>query len=382
MICPRCFTKLRKVFIDVGIVHVCQSCNGRVVALPVIRKIVPPLVAGELWQKTISPGANSEIQCPSCRRKMSNVTLNINDKSEFLDVCQGCHFIWLDPQEFEILPQKQQATPSKMELSPEAQRAFALATIESLNQEWESREISADSPDHWWEPILAAFRIPVECNDDYVSRTPFATYAIAAAIVLVMGISANNLESIIVNWGLVPDQFMRHFGLTLISSFLLHGGIIHLLCNLYFLLVLGDNVEDSLGIKYYLWLIGLSALAGDLAHILADPRASTPLVGASGGISGILTYYCLRFPRAKVGILYWYKWCRIPVGVWLGMWFFGQILGAYGQISGFSNVSALAHLGGALVGVVFWFKFKCLADLEGSKLCLDFDQQQRAVADR
>jgi membrane associated rhomboid family serine protease len=294
---------------------------------------------------------------------MSNVTLNIDKKAEYFDVCQRCHFIWFDPQEFESLPQKQHTKPPKKELSSEAKKIIALAKIDSLKQEQEVKKMGVSSPDHWWELILGIFGMPVEYNSAYIRKVPFATYSIAAAIILATGTSFFNLESITMNWGLVPDQFTRHFGLTFISSFLLHGGVIHLLSNLYFLLVFGDNVEDTLGKKYYLFLIGLSALAGDLAHILADPRASTPLIGASGGISGILTYYCLRFPKAKVGILFWFRWFRIPVGVLLLLWFFGQVLGAYKQISGFGNISALAHLGGALVGFIFWLKIKNLPNV-------------------
>jgi membrane associated rhomboid family serine protease len=167
-----------------------------------------------------------------------------------------------------------------------------------------------------------------------------------------------NLDPIIQKWGLIPQQFSRHFGLTFISSFFLHGGIFHLVGNLYFLLIFGDNAEDTLGKKYYLFLIALSALAGDLAHILADPNATSPVIGASGGISGILTYYCLIYPRAKVGILVWFRWFRIPVGLMLFLWFSGQIVGALRQISGFSNISSMAHLGGAVVGGSFWLASK------------------------
>lgn len=351
--------------------------------MPIIRKIVALPVARDLWKKTISPTANSEIQCPACRRKMSNVALEIGDTSTYLDVCRRCHFIWLDPQEFEILQKKQRTTPVRTELPPQGQRALAHAMSECLDREWESKEVSADRPEHWWQEVLVALRIPVEYNDDYTMRTPFATYAIAAVLVLVMAMSSDGpgsilpcdrLDSTITNWGLVPSQFMRHSGLTFISSFLLHGGFIHLLYNLYFLLVFGDNVEDSLGTRRYLYLIGLSGLVGNLAYILADPRASTPLVGASGGVSGLLTYYCLRFPSAKVYVLGLCQWSRIPVGVWLGTWFFGLISGAYGQIPGFGKASLLAHLGGALAAVLFWYKLDCLPNLEGSKLCLDIDQ--------
>ena len=155
--------------------------------------------------------------------------------------------------------------------------------------------------------------------------------------------------------GAGTGSLARHYGLTFITSFFLHGGIIHLLGNLYFLLIFGDNVEDFLGKAKYLLLIGLSAFAGDILHIVADPRAQVPSIGASGGIAGVLVYYCLQFPKAKVGLLIWFRWIRIPVGWMLAFWVAGQILGTVKQLSGFGSVSALAHLGGAIVGVLFWW---------------------------
>ena len=175
---------------------------------------------------------------------------------------------------------------------------------------------------------------------------------------MIAGISIatfRNLGPAVTNWGLVPAEFGRHFGLTFITSFFLHGGYFHLLANLYFLVVFGDNSEDVLGKGRYLLLIALATFAGHFAQILSDPGSTTPCVGASGGISGILAYYCLRFPHARVGIiLFWVRWIRMPAGAMLVLWVLLQIIMAMKQAVGVSKVAVFAHLGGAAVGVLFW----------------------------
>jgi len=144
----------------------------------------------------------------------------------------------------------------------------------------------------------------------------------------------------------------------LLTSFLLHGGILHLVSNMYFLLVFGDNVEDALGKAGYLGLIVAAALVGDLLHVIFDPRPQIPVVGASGGISGVILYYALKFPRAALGILlrilFYFRWVSLPAYVYVGFWVLLQILGAFQQVAGVTNVSALAHLGGASVGAAAW----------------------------
>jgi len=322
--------------------------------MPVIRKYIPETILKELWQKTISEAATSEISCPSCTHKMSNVKLYLPDRAEYFDVCENCHFVWFDPNEFERLPKKVEKKSRPKELPAEAKKILALAQIDALSRHREFEEIGLSSPDSWWELILGLFGMPVEYNDTHI-KPPTATYIVAFAMILATGLSYSYLEVIIKDWGLIPSQLSRHFGLTFISSFLLHGGIMHLIGNLYFLLVFGDNVEDKLGAKYFLSLLLVAALVGDFAHILADPNSSVPVIGASGGISGLLAYYGLSFPKARVGILVWFRWVRIPVSLMLFFWVIGQIIGAAQQVEGFSDISALSHLGGAVVGVVFWW---------------------------
>ena len=132
------------------------------------------------------------------------------------------------------------------------------------------------------------------------------------------------------DFGLIPNKFTRLFGFTFVTSFFLHAGFAHLFGNLYFLLVFGKNVEDVLDKKKYILLIAAAELAGDLMYIIFTQDKSIPCIGASAGISGILTYYCLRFPDASFGIFYFiyfrFGWLNISVKIFIIFWIFYQVL--------------------------------------------------------
>ena len=97
-------------------------------------------------------------------------------------------------------------------------------------------------------------------------------------------------------------------------------------------------------------------------HIIGNPHSTVPCVGASGGISGVITYYALRFPRARLGYMFWYwwhvRWVHVPAYVALLFWFALQFLLVAEQQLGVGNVAALAHLGGAAVGVGAWLLWR------------------------
>ena len=124
---------------------------------------------------------------------------------------------------------------------------------------------------------------------------------------------------------------------------------------MYFFLVFGDNVEDILGKKRFLILLFAAAFVGDIVHIMGDIHSITPCVGASGGISGVLAFYALKFPHANLGLFVRHRWICLPANVIFFIWIVLQLICVYKQLHGFSNVSALAHLGGACVGFIFWF---------------------------
>jgi membrane associated rhomboid family serine protease len=201
--------------------------------------------------------------------------------------------------------------------------------------------------------------MPVEFDTMPMGRRPWVTWALALVIVAASVFAFTNLREIVQQFGLIPAEATRRGGLTFATSFFLHGGVIHLLGNIYFLLIFGDNVENFIGRIRYIILIMLADVIGNLAHIAADPHSHIPCIGASGGIAGIITFYALQFPRARLAFMFqwgyvYLRWIRLPAWGGLVLWVLFQLVGAWLQIRGMSDVSAFAHLGGVLAGVVAW----------------------------
>jgi membrane associated rhomboid family serine protease len=106
-------------------------------------------------------------------------------------------------------------------------------------------------------------------------------------------------------------------------------------------------------------LIAIAVFVGDLVHIASAANSTIPCIGASGGIAGVITFYALAFPEAKIGFLwryfYYFRRIRLPAWFVFVLWIVFQIIGAYEQKVGISSVSSFAHLGGAGVGLIAWF---------------------------
>jgi membrane associated rhomboid family serine protease len=276
-----------------------------------------------------------------------------------LDVCGGCQFVWFDPREFDLLPAAKANAPR-----PLPEKARELIALRQVQQVAEAAETSGDDsgPDEAWHWIPAILGLPVEENAPALSCWPWLTYGLAAVLVAVFALTVGNLNAVIEDLGLVPAQLWRHHGMTFVTSFFLHGGLLHLVGNVYFLLIFGDNVEDDLGRWRYAGLLAISALVGSLFHILGNRHSLLPCVGASGGISGVVTYYALRFPRVRLGFLfrYWlyFRWIHLPACAYLLLWFLMQLLFVVEEQAGVSNIAALAHLGGAAVGVAAWILWR------------------------
>ncbi len=353
--CPGCKSPLVKASSRVGLFWGCRSCRGRAVTVEVLRKAVQRKNVNELWQRARSGRYHQKRRCPACGRMMVEVPVSAGGATKYIDVCKACHFIWFDAGELEALPKVKAPRSEYEDLPMETREAMALAKIEAQRREREGEEVGLSTPENWWETIAGVFGIPIEHDSPELKHWPLVTWGLAAAIVIVSMMSLSNIEQVVAKWGLIPAEAWRCFGFTFVSSFFLHAGALHLIVNVAFLLVFGDNTEDVLGKLRFLLLVVAAAFVGSLAHIAWDPRAEVACVGASGGISGIVAYYCLRFPRAKFGILIFFRWVRLPAGFMLVFWIIFQASGAMQQFSGFGDVSALSHLGGAVTGAVFWW---------------------------
>jgi membrane associated rhomboid family serine protease/Zn-finger nucleic acid-binding protein len=361
LICPRCNALLQEVRTSHGVLWACDKCGGRAVGLELLRRTFTAESINPLWLHAISGEGQSSCHCPSCRNPMLEVRLS-DQALVKVDVCRLCHFVWFDAHEVDsLVPRPPKVAPAPLPQS--VREAVALAKVEQLAKEAEGTDFDSAPPDEWWKQIAGFCGMPVEFDAAPQERKPWATRLLCLTIILASLHALPNLRETVWHFGLVPAQATRMHGLTFLTSFFLHTGIIHLVGNMYFLFVFGDDVENLLRPIRYLGFIALAALVGDLAHIAADPRSSIPCVGASGGIAGVITFYALQFPHVRLGFLFrwgwvFFRWIRLPAWFVLVLWILFQIVGAWEQVVGISPVSGMAHLGGAATGLVAWLLWR------------------------
>jgi len=195
---------------------------------------------------------------------------------------------------------------------------------------------------------------------------PVATAVIIALNLIVffyeLTLPEDSLQSFVLRAGVVPYQVTNHFGLpaatSLFTSMFLHGGWVHIIGNMLYLWIFGDNIEDYLGTVSYVLFYFLAGLAAALAHIASDPSSVVPTIGASGAIAGVLGAYLVLFPRARVRTLIFIfrfiRFVELPALVVLGFWFILQLfsgLASIGAASG-GGVAWFAHIGGFAAGLL------------------------------
>jgi len=199
-------------------------------------------------------------------------------------------------------------------------------------------------------------------------RYPYVTTALIAVCVVVflyqfsLPDRAGNIfvfaygaiPSVVFGINELPDEIAQLPGWgTLISSMFLHGGFMHIVGNMLFLWVLGDNVEDSLGHTRYVMFYGICGVLAALAHGLTNVSSEIPMIGASGAISGVIGAYLVLHPRAPIRTLVWYFIVWLPAWVVLGFWIGFQLLSAAMATGGAGGgVAWWAHIGGFFAGAV------------------------------
>lgn len=153
---------------------------------------------------------------------------------------------------------------------------------------------------------------------------------------------------------LTPELVMIPAPLTLITSMFMHGGWMHLIGNMLFLWVLGDNVEDSMGHGRFIIFYILCGIAAALTHAAMAPASSVPMIGASGAISGVIGAYLILHPKVQILTLAFRFFIHIPAYILLGIWIAMQVFNVYtaGDTTGGGGVAWWAHIGGLIAGIV------------------------------
>jgi membrane associated rhomboid family serine protease len=145
--------------------------------------------------------------------------------------------------------------------------------------------------------------------------------------------------------------------LPFLTSMFLHGGFLHILGNMWFLYIFGDNIEDRLGhIRYFIFYL-LCGMAAGLIHLLTNWDSKIPTIGASGAISGVMGAYLLLYPRARIltliPIFFFIQFIEIPAYVFLGYWLLIQLFSAGFTPRNVGGIAFWAHIGGFVAGLIF-----------------------------
>jgi len=172
-------------------------------------------------------------------------------------------------------------------------------------------------------------------------------------------------QHIAFSYGAIPNILLTfknvqpiHPVLTIFTSMFMHGGILHLVTNMLYLWIFGNNIEDKLGHFRFIIFYVLCGVAAAYAHAITDPSSRIPMIGASGAVSGVLGAYMLIFPHARVHTLiflgFFVQVVRLPAIFLIGFWIFIQFINGILSkgIAGQGGVAWFAHIGGFIFGLV------------------------------
>ena len=203
-------------------------------------------------------------------------------------------------------------------------------------------------------------------GDDNSSRRtfPVVTYGLIALNLLFFFVELNGGDAFISQWAFVPRRFLANPGgdfMTLFSSMFMHAGWLHLLGNMLYLWIFGDNVEDRFGHAKFAIFYLLCGLAATFAQLAFSSGSNVPNLGASGAIAGVLGAYILLFPKGRVNVLMGRGVIPMPALVVIGFWIVLQLVSGVGSISNTAEtggVAYMAHIGGFIAGFVLTFLFR------------------------
>jgi len=203
---------------------------------------------------------------------------------------------------------------------------------------------------------------PVRDESHPSDKTPWVTIFLIALNVIILLILAfsGNPDAFISQYGIVPQNILQGKDLfTFLTSMFVHGGIIHLVSNMWYLWLFGDNIERRFGpIKFFLFYCFLG-IASELTHVLlvSPEQANLPTIGASGAVSGILGSYIYLFPKNKIKTftIFFFQpvFLSVPASAYIGIWFLYQLL----YLGSPSVIAYAAHVGGFVAGLIFTFFF-------------------------
>lgn len=340
--CPKCSVDTHEFRMHGVATDLCPHCSGIWFDAGEL-----PRAAGLCFEerpsgRELAEARRTDYRCPACATLLYERELG-EDSSVLVEQCPRCGGTFLDEREFSRVRRHFASAGA-----PAALRPRTGGPQESAPQ------IDEDSP------LLAAFQyvtgLPLELDAPQRILPPVVVALCALNVLVFLWAITHGLEGWVRRLGLVPAAVMQGRDLhTFLTSMFMHGGVWHIVGNLYFLYFLGDNVEGKLGPVRFLGFYFLCGVAAGMAHVVGMPDSAVPAVGASGAISGVLGAYLVFFPRNRLLLRWLWRWgfyfrrarWEVPAWAYLGFWILMQFL--YVSL-GLPGVAWWAHIGGFACG--------------------------------
>jgi membrane associated rhomboid family serine protease len=363
-ICPKCYTDLNQVTHRDVTVDLCPGCMGlwldpgELAQIRGAREDIPSAsnaVASAIHQEEISTYI-----CPRCEGAFETFEYTPGS-GLYIDRCQDCQGIWLDAGELKKI-KSLTSMPSGLSIRSHTRdqaRLNQLVQAESkrlkVDQQYQQSRGSSSAGVYFFQ-LLTGLPVEVHAPRERFPRITLGLIISCCLVFLYQLSEGSGTEGFYTTYGLVPAYIKEGHGFGgLFSSLFIHGGLLHLLGNMYFLWLFGDNVEDRFSRFGYLVFYLFCGVAAALIHVASTSGSHDyiPTVGASGAISGIMGAYLVLYPRNKMYQVIWFIQFRISAALyllfWIGLQIFFSSLDPGSETGG---VAWFAHIGGFAVGAI------------------------------
>jgi len=206
--------------------------------------------------------------------------------------------------------------------------------------------------------------IPIGDDNSARKITPLVTYFLIALNLIVFFLELKGGTAFVEKWAFIPSRFLNNPSEewpTIFTSMFMHAGWMHLIGNMLYLWIFGDNIEDRFGHAMFLVFYLLCGIAAIFAQLFFSADSSIPNVGASGAISGVLGAYLLLYPKGQIRVFMGRGVMHAPALMVIGLWILLQVFSGIGSLQTTGQqggVAYMAHIGGFVAGLILAFLFK------------------------